>query len=116
MQDNNSFLLQQQQAIKRMQEMQGRAQKPAPHKMPPAPSFIKTEQKIGHESVDTNPPANQTKTETDGLESIFSTLNIPFLNSLKTDSDISLILGIFLILLAEKSDRLLLIALLYILL
>lgn len=116
MQDNNSFLLQQQQAIKRMQEMQGRAQKSNPHKMPPAPPFIKTEQASSVASSENAPHTDAPQNQPDGLQSILSTLNIPILNSLKSDSDISLILGVLLILLAEKSDRLLLIALLYILL
>ncbi|MCQ2454615.1 MAG: hypothetical protein MJ090_00490 [Clostridia bacterium] len=43
-------------------------------------------------------------------------LNIPFLEKLKSDKDTALILGLVLILFCEKSDKLLLIALLYILL
>ncbi|MBO4692862.1 MAG: hypothetical protein J5659_00500 [Clostridia bacterium] len=42
--------------------------------------------------------------------------NIPFLKGLDSDPDISLILGLALILISERSDKLLLMALLYILL
>lgn len=41
--------------------------------------------------------------------------NIPFLKDLNLDSDVLLILGLVLVLSAEKSDKLLLLALLYIL-
>lgn len=115
MEDNNSFLVQQQQAIKRMQEMNKKATLNSTHKMPPAPPFVKT-------AFNQNNPAQKaTKEEpvekqADTLDNIVNSLNIPFLNTLKTDSDLSLILGIILILLSEKSDRLLLLALVYILL
>jgi hypothetical protein len=42
-------------------------------------------------------------------------MNLPFLNNLKNDGDMGLVLGLLLILISEKSDRLLLLALLYIL-
>lgn len=43
-------------------------------------------------------------------------LNFPFLDNLKADSDLALILGILLLLLSEKADKRLLFALIYILL
>lgn len=43
-------------------------------------------------------------------------LDIPILNRLKTDGDLTLILGLLLLLLNEKADKRLLFALLYILL
>ncbi len=46
----------------------------------------------------------------------FGGLNIPFLENLKTDSDLTLIIGILLLLLSEKADKRLLFALIYILL
>ena len=46
----------------------------------------------------------------------FSGLDIPLLSRLKTDSDLTLILGLLLILLNEKADKRLLFALIYILL
>lgn len=48
--------------------------------------------------------------------SFLSNLGIPFLSNIGADPDISLILGLALILMSESSDRLLLLALLYILL
>ncbi len=45
-----------------------------------------------------------------------SSLNIPLLSQLKTDGDLTLILGLLLLLLNEKADKRLLFALLYILL
>ena len=48
--------------------------------------------------------------------SILSGLDIPFLNKLKSDGDLTLILGLLLLLLNEKADKRLLFALLYILL
>ena len=47
---------------------------------------------------------------------LFSGIDIPILNRLKTDGDLTLILGLLLLLLNEKADKRLLFALLYILL
>ena len=57
------------------------------------------------------PPAN--RVETGGF---FKGLDLPFLDRLKTEGDLSLVLGLLLILLSEKADKKLLFALLYILL
>ena len=46
---------------------------------------------------------------------ILGSLNIPFLDSLSSDGDMSLILGLLLILMSEKTDKTLLFALVYIL-
>lgn len=54
------------------------------------------------------------KKETGGV-SFLPPTGIPFLRNLGLDSDITLILGLLLILTAESSDKLLLLALLYIL-
>ena len=66
-----------------------------------------------------NEPQNQNKDESRenaaGSPSLFSGFNLPFLGNLAEDNDMALILGIVLILTAEKSDKLLLLALLYIL-
>lgn len=48
--------------------------------------------------------------------SIFSGLGLPFLDNLKNDGDMTLILGLLLLLLSEKADKRLLFALVYILL
>ena len=48
--------------------------------------------------------------------SLFSGLELPFLDNLKSDGDMTLILGLLLLLLSEKADKRLLFALVYILL
>lgn len=48
-------------------------------------------------------------------QSFLSGFNIPFLSDIAADTDISLIIGLLLILISEKSDKLLLLALIYIL-
>lgn len=118
----NDFYKQQQAAMQRMREMNARSQlnnSNYNHKMPPAPSFVRLnndrsrtpnlnipqEEKIEHQT-----PKKSTKQGFD-----LGGLGIPFLDSLKTDSDISLILGLMLIFLSENSDKLLLMALVYIL-
>lgn len=58
------------------------------------------------------PPTPPSKT----TNSLFSGLDIPLLNRLKTDGDLTLILGLLLLLMNEKADKRLLFALLYILL
>ena len=47
---------------------------------------------------------------------LFDGIDLPILNRLKTDGDLTLILGLMLLLLNEKADKRLLFALLYILL
>ena len=47
---------------------------------------------------------------------LFDSIDLPILNRLKTDSDLTLVLGLMLLLLNEKADKRLLFALLYILL
>ncbi len=61
-----------------------------------------------------NPPPNSPPPKPKD-NSLFGGLNIPFLDSLQTDGDMALILGLLLILLSEKSDKTLLFALIYIL-
>lgn len=77
-------------AIEKMKQMnsQSTPKEPKPIKKPPPP----------------NPP------------SLFSGLGLPFLDNLKSDGDMTLILGLLLLLLSEKADKRLLFALVYILL
>lgn len=77
-------------AIRRMKEMNSR-------------SIFKDTEKP------TSPPKQNQNTLLGGL-------NLPFLENLKTDSDLTLILGLLLLLLSEKADKRLLFALIYILL
>ncbi len=88
--NNANFSNKQREAIERMKEMNARSI----YKKEPEPE---------------KPPTSQSN-------SLFSGLNIPFLENLKTDSDLTLILGILLLLLSEKADKRLLFALIYILL
>lgn len=58
---------------------------------------------------------NSSAKEQSGMPGFLSELNIPLLGNIKLDPDIALILGLVLILTSENSDKLLLLALLYIL-
>lgn len=82
-------------AIKRMREMQNK-------------SIYKTEEK----TVSKEPEQPKPSTE----QNLLGGFNLPFLENLKSDSDLTLILGILLLLLSEKADKRLLFALIYILL
>ncbi len=88
---NNDFSLRQQKAIEEMFKMNQKSQNTKPQNESPSQS---------------KPPQSD----------FLSNLNIPFLNDLKTDGDLTLILGLLLLLLNEKADKRLLFALLYILL
>ncbi len=96
------FIIEQQKAIERMKKLAENSSRGG--NMPPTPHFVKTESK-------------DTKGENSSvLPFDLSSLNIPFLDKLKNDKDIGLILGLILILVCENSDKLLLLALAYILL
>lgn len=90
---NNDFSARQQKAIEEMKKMNQKSQNPKPQPQPEKPPQKPTPQ-----------------------PDFLSSLNIPFLNDLKTDGDLTLILGLLLLLLNEKADKRLLFALLYILL
>lgn len=62
------------------------------------------------------PPIKEPNPQPKQNTSLFGNLNIPFLENLKTDGDLTLIIGILLLLLSEKADKRLLFALIYILL
>ena len=89
--NEQSFKQKQQSAIDQMREMNRRSQNPPPKVQPPQPP---------------HPTPS----------SILDGLGLPFLENLKTDGDLTLILGILLLLLSEKADKRLLFALIYILL
>lgn len=119
---DNDFFRQQQAAMERMREMNARSQfknNNRNHKMPPTPSFVRLNGDEKKETAQNNPPEQKPKEQAgqknSGSSFDLGGLGIPFLDSLKTDSDISLILGLMLIFLSEKSDKLLLMALVYIL-
>ena len=104
--DSQNFFLEQQRAVERMRESAARSRYAPP---PKAPQTQKNTEKA---------PESKTapKKSADTLDGILTRLDIPLLNNLKTDRDTALILGLVLLLTAEKSDRLLLLALMYILL
>ena len=93
----NDFYKQQQSAVERMREINSRSAFKPPT---PKPSQ--------------NPQQNQPPPKTQN-NSVLSSFNIPFLDSLSSDGDIALILGLLLILMSEKTDKTLLFALVYIL-
>lgn len=99
------FIIEQQKAVERMKKMAGHSNIKKDN-TPQAPPNAKTDK--------TGKPDE--KIQNCKLPFEISNLNIPFLSSLKNDKDAGLILGLILILFCENSDRLLLLALIYILL
>ncbi len=112
MADSSAFLVEQQQAIERMREMSKRGMGGQVHSMPPAPSFVKVGG-VHNYARDTVSEKNEKKV-TKNNASLFD-FNIPFLDKIQSESDITIIIGILLLLWGEKSDKLLLLALLYLL-
>lgn len=126
------FLQEQRRAIERMNEMyKGQQIKTGGYKMPPAPSFVKVNNNDSflEKSANTTDksPKNDTK-DSHNQKNAANALNsntkakdfgggigLPFLKNGFLDKDMSLILGLILILANEKADRKLLLALLYIL-
>ena len=135
--DDNEFARQSREAVEKMREMNSRAVRnnTGPN-MPPAPSFVRlqgnrqnTAQQRQRQSTASNrtpsPPketAVPKNSETAAAKKdnndlgLLSGLNIPFLDMLSRDADVSLIIGLLLILMSEKADNKLLFALVYILL
>ena len=104
--DNQNFFLEQQRAVERMKESASRSR------------YAPANQQPQNKQTSTKPQDKEQKPkpQPDTLDSILARLDIPILNRIKTDRDTALILGLVLLLTAEKSDRLLLLALMYILL
>jgi hypothetical protein len=125
-------------AIKRMQEMQAKsiynkAEKPKSKEQPQSkaqspkqssqPSqqqsqrpTSKTQQQQSNQSAFEGLAHLQPQPQSKQQSNLLGGLNLPFLENLKTDGDLTLILGILLLLLSEKADKRLLFALIYILL
>ncbi len=141
--NENEFMRQQQDAVERMREMSSRAAPIGTNQpMPPVPPFVRVQQNRGggrtQQSYQHNaepqpdrrrgaqkavqnsrpaekpaaPKAMQNSGQSGGL---FGGLNLPFLDMLSNEGDISLIIGLLLILMSEKADKKLLFALIYIL-
>lgn len=139
--NENDFMRQQQAAVERMKEMNARATpRSSGQPMPPAPQFVRLQnggnrqsgQPRGGQRQETRAssaqqgtnrptappeprpqPGNPPEKQSGGL---LSGLGLPFLDRLSSEKDVSLILGLLLILLSEKADKKLLFALVYILL
>ena len=118
----DNFMFEQQRAVERMMEMNRRskenqgAQAPT-HNMPPAPAFVRLNDNPKYQDDGVTPrEAPQSFLTATKKEPSKSGFSLPILDTLKIDRDTTLILGLLLILWSEKSDRYLLLALLYILL
>lgn len=114
---NNDFMKQQQAAVERMREMNARAAKNAgAGSMPPVPPFVKVPRQEGGQKTESRtqtPKIARTEPQTGSSHGLF---DLPFLKNLTGDADVSLILGLLLILMSENADKKLLFALVYILL
>ena len=99
------FMREKQRAIERMMSLGGLD--PKGERPPSAPPFVK----LKGEEKRNDPPHESRPFSLD-----FGRLDIPFLDNLKKDKDAGLILGLILLLVCENTDKLTLIALLYILL
>ena len=113
-----NFMYEQQKAVERMMEMNRRS-KPdgGSHNMPPTPPFVKLNENAHHFNENNERQEKRPKIlHEEKKEPPEAGFNLPILDTLKIDRDTTLILGLLLILWSEKSDRYLLLALLYILL
>lgn len=139
MEDRSDFMLKQQQAIERMREMSKTVRNDNPHIMPPAPAFVSLNGNSGKNHVHKNAQYaenagyahNNAEAQHKEKNSDFSDKNskvcgnneptsflgidLPILDRIKSEPDMTLVLGILLILWSEKADKKLLLALLYIL-
>ena len=134
--NDNDFMRQQQSAVERMRELSSRSVYSADvnRPMPPVPSFVKVNGQTqnadrrnnGYQSAaqpnynkKENRPASSPVLKNENspkTNSLFEGLNLPIIDNLKKDGDMTLIIGLLLLLLGEKTDKKLLFALIYILL
>ena len=102
------FFRQSEAAVRRMQEMSNRSNFSSDtHKMPPTPPFVKANDGNRINMQNAKEPQNNQPSQ--------QGIALPFLDILKKDSDMTVILGLLLLLFSEKSDKWLMMALLYIL-
>ena len=78
--------------------------------------MLKMNEQSQNKSQQTPPEKKEPPKPQQPQNELFGGLDIPLLSRLKTDSDLTLIFGLLLILLNEKADKRLLFALIYILL
>ena len=127
--EDNEFARQSKEAVEKMREMSSRAAgNNRGQNMPPVPPFVRLQgnrQNTPPQRQRQNTPPTETAVPVNKPEAIkndnqssgfLSGLNIPFLDMLSKDTDVSLIIGLLLILMSEKADKKLLFALVYILL
>lgn len=114
---DTSFMAERQRAVERMKEMSGRAIKQDENQktMPPVPSFVNVNNRTASENRGNGEIQKNKEPKNNILDGILGDVNLPFTQKLLSDPDMSLILGLLLILASEGSDKLMLSALLYIL-
>lgn len=124
--NQDEFIRQQNAAVERMKEMNRRSVPGSSSQpMPPVPPFVRLQgsdlgnsenfSEKGFESPSKkNQPQKNTLNHKKG-NSFLGELNLPFADIFSKESDISLIIGLLLILMSENSDKKLLFALIYIL-
>ncbi|MGN0451521.1 MAG: hypothetical protein ACI4FN_05370 [Acutalibacteraceae bacterium] len=136
--NDNDFMRRQREAVEQMREMNSRAvPSGAGHSMPPVPPFVKVQGNRQNRSNSSQPSRQQATTQTaqgysentpaqtspprtepmsqSKNSGLLGGLDLPFLDMLTKESDVSLIIGLLLILMSEKADKKLLFALVYIL-
>lgn len=116
--NDKDFMRQQQAAVERMREMNARAGRnfsKTQNTAPAKPITKAAEHSQRHSSAVNNTPPPENGLNSDKQVKRADGLNIPFLNMLSSDGDTALIIGLILILMSEKTDKILLFALVYIL-
>lgn len=123
--EDSEFARQSKEAVEKMREMNSRAAgSSTKQNIPPVPPFVRVQgnrqstppQKQRQNTAAPKISEPETKKSDNKSSGILSGLNIPFLDMLAGDADVSLIIGLLLILMSEKADKKLLFALVYILL
>ena len=136
--NDNEFMRRREEAVEQMREMNSRATPTGTgQSMPPAPPFVRVQGNGQNRSYSSQPSRQQTKRQPAQEQSkntsmptsapstgqsnkpknsgLLGGLDLPFLDMLTKEGDVSLIIGLLLILMSEKADKKLLFALVYIL-
>lgn len=124
--NRDEFIRQQNAAVERMKEMNRRSVPGSSSQpMPPVPPFVRLQgsdsdnsENYFEKGFESKAQKNQSQKNTSKHKkgsSFLEELNLPFADIFLKESDISLIIGLLLILMSENSDKKLLFALIYIL-
>ena len=136
--NDNEFMRRREEAVEQMREMNSRATPTgAGQSMPPVPPFVEVQgnrqnrsnssqqsrqqakrQPAQEQSQNTQVPTSTPSTKQSNKpknSGLLGGLDLPFLDMLTKEGDVSLIIGLLLILMSEKADKKLLFALVYIL-